>query len=105
MDETIGMAAELRERFDAAALFYLEAADHGGRDITEAEDRLVKLYHGLSGSVDAVPPGTKQAAEAIKAEGLERFWQVFDWILLTVGPRFSLPAPMSLSIGSTDMSG
>ena len=88
MFKMVPLQVRLKERFEAAALFYFEMADHEGRDFTEAEGRLVQLINRLAASVDEIPPATVRAAEAIRAEDHDRYWATFDKVLKSVGHGF-----------------
>jgi hypothetical protein len=82
------LAEELRKRFDASALFYLEMADAGGRQMTDAERKLVTLFDQLSASVDAIPSEIMRATKTIEAETPDRFWEVFVQLVRTVAQGY-----------------
>jgi hypothetical protein len=55
--------AQLKERFELAAIWYLELADHEGTELSDEDSATVDLFNALAETVDAIPPDLLRSSE------------------------------------------
>jgi hypothetical protein len=68
--------ADLKERFDFAAIWFLERSDkmHGVEaSLPDKDAKAVEILKSLRDSVDAIPPSLIRTAEALRTDAPEAF--------------------------------
>jgi hypothetical protein len=73
---TIDIATDLRERFEFAAVWFLERDDliHGVEHaLPDKEAKAVEILKNLRNSIDAIPASLMETAEELRSAGPEDF--------------------------------